>query len=151
MTHSSGGDRGVQDGEPSGVPVSEIFRRALPPIRAVLGEYRVAGETGAAVETDLAAWLLRYARRNPDASDDAKILALVSLACSFGRGYQARSAGFPGDRKMEALLAENPEAVAVRVCASFGVGTSMAPPRSDLWSRMRALARLGAGPREDDE
>ncbi len=131
--------------------MSEVFRRALPPIRAVLREYRVAPETGADVETDLAAWLLRYVRRNPDASEDAKILALVSLACSFGRGYQARSPESTADRKMAALLGENPDAVAARVCGSFGVGTAMAPSRSDLWSRVRALARRGAGRRDDQE
>ena len=131
--------------------VSEIFRQALLPIRAVLGEYRVPPETGAAVETDLAAWLIRYARRNPDASDEAKVLALVSLASSFGRGYQARSTESPADRKLALLLEENPDAVAARVSASFGFGTAMAPSRSDLWSRLRALARLGAGRREDEE
>ncbi len=149
MTHKSRGNRGLPGDEAPGVRVSEVFRRALGPVRAVLDEYRVAPETADAVENDLAAWLVRYARRNPDASDEAKVLAIVSLACSFGRGYQARSGG-AADRRMAALLRENPDAVAARVAAAFGFGTATTHSRSDLWTRVRALARLKPAHRDDD-
>ncbi|MEO8190486.1 MAG: hypothetical protein ABI682_09090 [Acidobacteriota bacterium] len=143
------GDHGLPGEEAPVLPVSEVFRRALGPVRAVLDEYRVAPETAAAVETDLAAWLLRYARRNPDASDEAKVLALVALACSFGRGYQARSGG-AADRRMAALLGENPDAVAARVAAAFGFGAATTRSSLDLWTRVRALARLKPARQPDD-
>lgn len=140
MTHTRNGRPGGE--KAPGVRVSEVFRRALPPIRAALEEYRVPASAAASVENDLAAWLIRYAKRNRDASPEAQTLALVSLACSFGRGYQARfSETDTPDRRMAALLAENPDAVAARVAAGFGFGPSMAPARLDLWTRMRALAR----------
>ncbi|MCA1580114.1 MAG: hypothetical protein LC796_01730 [Acidobacteria bacterium] len=140
MTHTQNGRPGGD--QAPGVRVSEVFRRALPAIRAALEEYRVPASAAASVETDLAAWLIRFARRNRDASPEAQTLALVSLACSFGRGYQARiSETDTPDRKIASLLAENPEAVAARISAGFGCGPSMAPARLDLWTRMRALAR----------
>lgn len=134
----------------AGASVSEVFRHALEPVRAVLLEYRIGPQTAAAVEADLAAWLIRYARRNPNASDEEKILALVSLASSFGRGYQARSGEPPADRKMAALLAQNPDAIAARVAAAFGYGTAPASGRSALWARVRELARIRPARRHDD-
>jgi hypothetical protein len=155
-TSTSADDRSVPDGpQPS---ISEVFRRALPLLRSVFREYRIPEATARSAETDLTAWFVRYCRRNPDSAVDAQILALVSLTCSFCRGYarlssrqgqgQGQGEG-EGERKGErervadpefqALLGEVPEAVARRIASPAGI--SAPGGAASAWSRLLAFAR----------
>jgi hypothetical protein len=133
-----------KDGAPSARSVPEVFRRALPLVSAAFQQYRVPESTAHSAENDLAAWFVRFCRRNPAMGQDALILALLSLACSFARGYGARQeAVAPYDREMAALLRERPESVAERIAAAGGIGTAR-PRAGSALARLLRLSRPGA-------
>jgi len=79
----------------AGPGVTEVFRRALPLLQSVFAEYRIPEATARSAEADLTAWFVRFCRRNPDVGADAQIVALLSLACSFSRGYTRTSSSDP--------------------------------------------------------
>lgn len=118
----------------------EVFRRALPLIEAVFREYRIPEATAQSAQTDLETWFLRFCRRNRDIGPESQILAVLSLACSFARGYQAAR---PGRRSrtgtLSALLDQPPEAVAERIAAAAGVPGTRS--KRGAWRRLQALAR----------
>lgn len=119
--------------------VSDAFRRALPLLESVFREYSIPEPTAKSTETDLAAWFIRYCRRNPESSADASILALLSLACSFARGH-ARSQAWAGiGSELAALLKEAPETVAARIAASAGIGAPV--QSSGTWARLLSFGR----------
>ena len=116
----------------------EVFRRALPLLRRVFVEYGIPEATSRSAETDLTAWFGRFCRRNPDLGADARILALLSLACSFSRGY-VRTAPGTKSPELAALLALSPDAVAYRIAAIGGVGTLPRPV--SRWARLISFGR----------
>jgi hypothetical protein len=129
--------RPTEDAPPDpGVP--EVFRRALPLLRRVFVEYRIPEGTARSAETDLTAWFARFCRRNPDLGADARILALLSLACSFSRGYVRTAPGEPAP-ELVGLLAASPDAVAYRIAATAGVGTLPRP--ASRWARLLSFGR----------
>ena len=121
----------------AGPGVPEVFRRALPLLQRVFAEYRIPDSTARSAEADLTAWFVRFCRRNPDAGPDAQILALLSLACSFSRGY-SRTSSEPSP-EIAALLALSPDAVAYRIAASGGVG--LLPRHPSRWARLLSFGR----------
>ena len=122
----------------SGPGVPEVFRRALPLLQSVFAEYRIPEATARSAEADLTAWFVRFCRRNPDVGADAQIVALLSLACSFSRGYTRTSSSDPSPEVAE-LLARSPDAVAYRIAASGGVG--VLPRHQSRWARLLSFAR----------
>ena len=118
----------------------EVFRRARPLIEAVFREYRIPEATADSARTDLETWFLRFCKRNRDSGPESRILAVLYLACSFARGYQAAR---PGRRSrtgsLSALLDEPPEAVAERIAAAAGVPGMRS--KGGAWRRLRELAR----------
>jgi hypothetical protein len=118
-----------------GVP--EVFRRALPLLQTVFAEYEIPEGTALSAEADLTAWFVRFCRRNPDVGPEAQILALLSLACSFSRGY-SRTSGEPSPA-IAALLAQSPDAVAYRIAATDGVG--VLPRHVPRWARLLSFTR----------
>lgn len=119
--------------------VSDAFRRALPLLESVFREYSIPEPNAKSAETDLAAWFVRYCRRNPESPADASIVALLSLACSFARGH-ARSQAWAGvGSELAALLREAPEQVAARIAAAAGIGPAV---RSrGTWARLLSFGR----------
>jgi hypothetical protein len=126
-------------GAPSARSVPEVFRRALPLVQAAFQQYGVPEATAHSAENDLTAWFVRFCRRNPAMGQDALILALLCLACSFARGYAVRQDAVPpDDREMASLLRERPEAVAERIAVAGGIGT----PRPRAGGALARLLRL---------
>lgn len=124
----------------SGTSVPEVFRRALPLLQSVFAEYRIPESTARSAEADLTAWFVRFCRRNADVGSEAQIVALLSLACSFSRGYARLAA--PSDAiELQALLAQSPDAVAYRIAATGGV--SLLPRPESPWARLLSFARRG--------
>lgn len=137
-TSTSAEDRSLPGGLQPSVP--EVFRRALPLLRSVFREYRIPEATARSAETDLTAWFVRYCRRNPESAVDAQILALLSLTCSFCRGYaRLPSKERVADSEFKALLGEAPEAVARRIASPAGI--SVPGGAASAWSRLLAFAR----------
>lgn len=116
----------------------EVFRRALPLLQRVFAEYRIPDGTARSAEADLTAWFVRFCRRNPDVGADAQIVALLSLACSFSRGYTRTSQAEP-PAEVAALLAQSPDAVAYRIAAAGGVG--VLPRHQSRWARLLSFGR----------
>lgn len=122
----------------------DVFRRALPLIESAFRQYGVPEATGKSAEGDLAAWFVRFCRRNPDTGPDAQTLAVLSLACSFARGYAtSRAGGTAKDPEIPAILREPPRTVAQRIAAAAGPKShaSGAGSRSPAWAWLRALGR----------
>jgi len=123
-------------------PVPDVFRRALPLLQAVFAEYRIPDGTARSAEADLTAWFVRFCRRNPDVGADVQILALLSLACSFSRGYaRMQPPDSIGEQDLFALLAQSPDAVAYRIAANGGVG--LLPRPESRWARLLSFGRRG--------
>jgi len=118
--------------------VPDTFRRALPLLQRVFEEYRTPEGTARSAEADLTAWFVRFCRRNPDLGAEARIVALLSLAASFARGY-ARSLSPEAASDIASLLAESPDAVAYRIAATAGVG--LLPRPGSRWARLISFAR----------
>jgi hypothetical protein len=122
----------------AGPGVPEVFRRALPLLQRVFMEYRIPEATARSAEADLTAWFVRFCRRNPDVGPDAQIVALLSLASSFSRGYTRSSSPDPSP-EVAILLAQSPDAVAYRIAASGGVG--VLPRHQSRWAKLLSFGR----------
>jgi hypothetical protein len=118
--------------------VPETFRRALPLLQRVFTEYRTPDATARSAEADLTAWFVRFCRRNADLGAEARIVALLSLAASFARGYARGQSPEPAS-DLAALLAESPDAVAYRIAATGGVG--VLPRHVSRWARLISFTR----------
>jgi hypothetical protein len=137
---SSPSNPGPEAAGPPSVP--EVFRRALPLLRSVFREYAIPDSTSHSAENDLTAWFVRFCRRNPEMGANAQILALLSLACSFSRGYaRLQSGGAPTDPGLKSLLRRTPEEVAQRIAAGDGIRTGARAGES-AWARLLAFARV---------
>ena len=120
------------------------FRRALPLIEIAFRQYGVPETARLSAEGDLAAWFDRFCRRNPDTGPDTQTLAVLSLACSFARGYRtSRAAGAAPDPKLQAILRDPPAAVAQRIAAAADSKShaSRAGSTSHAWAWLRTLGR----------
>jgi hypothetical protein len=120
------------------------FRRALPLIETAFRQYGLPEGARQSAEADLAAWFDRFCRRNPDTAPDAQTLAVLSLACSFARGYRtSRGAEAAPDPKIHAILRDPPAAVAQRIAAAADPKSheSGAGSRSHAWAWLRTLGR----------
>jgi hypothetical protein len=127
---------------PSSAP--QAFRRALPLIEIAFRQYGVPETARLSAEGDLAAWFDRFCRRNPDTAPDTQTLAVLSLACSFARGYRiSRGAGAAPDPKIQEILRDPPAAVAQRIASAADPKShaSGAGSRSQAWAWLRTLGR----------
>jgi hypothetical protein len=123
--------------------IAGVFRGGLPLLREVFREYGIPAATARSAESDLTSWFVRFCRRNPDMGAEAQLLALLSLACSFSRGYaRLQSEESPVGPDTAALLRKDPEAVARRIASAAGVTVSGTPAASP-WARLLAFARGG--------
>ncbi|MDQ2969567.1 MAG: hypothetical protein M3R62_09700 [Acidobacteriota bacterium] len=126
-----------------GASASQGFRRALPLIETAFRQYGLPESARPSAEADLAAWFDRFCRRNPDTAPETQTLAVLSLACSFARGYRSSHAAGAPDPKSQGILRDPPAAVAQRIAAAADPKSpaSRTGSRSHAWAWLRTLGR----------